>query len=113
MEVEFMPVLDCSVKNCYYNREKKCCLDGIHVEGDNVNDPEETACGSFKSQDEGSYTSACHCGMAPENKLRVQCEAETCTFNDDKMCAANHIGIEGNGAKTYGETECGSFRLEE
>ena len=107
-----MPILNCSVQNCYYNKEKKCCLDGIRVEGSTADTVNSTACGSFKEQGEGSYTSNCHCGMSPETKLQVQCEAVKCTFNDDKRCCADRIGIEGNGAKHYTETACGTFKPE-
>lgn len=106
-----MPILNCAVKNCYYNKEKKCCLDGIRVEGSTADTVNSTACGSFREQKSETYSNAaCHCGMEPETKVTVQCEAVKCMFNSDKRCSADHIGIAGDGAKHYTETECGSFK---
>jgi len=103
-----MPVLDCSVKNCNYNKSYACCLEDINVEGHEANVPNSTACGSFK-QDSDQTTSSTNEDMYPQPVVEIDCEAENCTFNEECKCAADHIKIEGNHAEHYTETECSSF----
>ena len=47
-------------------------------------------------------------------KQNYRCSAKqlNVTFNGDKKCCADRIGIEGNGAKHYTETACGTFKPE-
>lgn len=107
-----MPVLDCSVKSCYYNKESKCCLDGIHVEGHQANQSSMTACGSFRPMMKDQYTDACKCETNPTRDANVRCEAVKCMFNEGDRCKASHIGITGGDAKDMRETECASFVCE-
>lgn len=104
-----MPVLDCSVRSCYYNKENKCCLDGIHVEGHTAEKSIHTACGSFRAGDKDNYSNSCGCDRAPRNQADIKCDAVKCEFNECEKCTAKHIGIAGDGAKTSRETECSSF----
>lgn len=103
-----MPLLDCNVKHCYYNKENRCCLENIEVGGSNAKVSDETACNSFRHVNEGS-PSNCHCDSSPENSLKVDCQAVDCTFNDSCICNAKHISINGQNAKHTQETECASF----
>lgn len=107
-----MPILDCSVDTCYYNKSRQCCRDEIRVEGKDAMSSNATACGSFKDDQKDEYSSACHCEGGPETAPGVECEAVNCIFNEFKRCSADHIGIAGNGAEHYTETECASFRQE-
>ncbi len=107
-----MPILDCSVRSCYYNHDNQCSLDRIHVEGRQADDSEGTACGSFRLKDTDGFTNACECGRSPKDKLKVECEAVKCYFNEDCKCTAEHIGIAGSSACTCGETECASFEMD-
>lgn len=45
-----MTVLNCSVKNCYYNKNSKCCRDGISVGGTDATIKDATYCGDFKEK---------------------------------------------------------------
>lgn len=102
----YMPVLDCSVKTCYYNEDNKCCLDSIKVEGRSADYSDDTACGSYRNRD-NQMTNAC--GKKPKNTLEVQCFADKCTFNEANKCTAEHIGIAGSRADRMDDTECASF----
>lgn len=102
-----MPVLDCSVKTCYYNEDNKCSLDSIKVEGRSADYSDDTACGSFKLRAGESMTNACH--KKPKSTLEVECSANKCAFNESNMCHAEHIGIAGSTADRVDETECASF----
>lgn len=102
-----MPVLDCSVKTCYYNEDNKCSLDSIKVEGKSADYSDDTACGSYRLRAGEQATNAC--GKQPKEKLTVACSANKCTFNEGNMCKAEHIGIAGVHAGKMDDTECASF----
>ena len=101
-----MTFLDCTVTGCVYNADKCCCKGDIQVEGKNAERTEDTCCGSFKER--GSYDMQNAVGRMSK-EIEVACEACNCVFNEDKRCAAEHIGIAGKNACTCGETECASF----
>lgn len=107
-----MPNLGCAVTTCYYNKNQKCCLEGIRVRGSEADTSDSTACGSFREKGEGTFTNSCECHMSPEQHSSVQCEAVKCCYNNNKVCHADAIDITGNGAKTYTETECKTFKCE-
>ena len=102
-----MPVLDCSVKTCYYNEDNKCSLESIKVEGRSADYSDDTACGSFRLRGDDSMTNAC--GKEPTSTSDVECSANKCVFNQSNKCHAEHIGIAGSAADRVDETECASF----
>lgn len=106
---ENMPVLDCSVRTCYYNKENSCCLDAIKVEGTTAEVSSATECSSFKERTGESLTNGC-CG-SPSCKLSVDCMAEKCMFNSGHSCTAKHIDISGRNAHRSEDTECDSFEM--
>ena len=67
----------------------------------------ETCCGSFVER--GEKSCGCNVKEHESKKIAVACEACNCTFNENKKCSANHIGIAGGNACSCGETECASF----
>ena len=101
-----MPILDCSVKTCTYNKENSCCLNNIKVDGPGAKHESETLCKSFQTATESAKSYA----MEPSMELVVNCDAVNCTFNEQRVCHAGHIGIAGSSAKTADQTECASFR---
>ncbi len=40
----------------------------------------------------------------------LRCTAETCMYNEDKLCSRGDIEVQGSHATTMDETCCGSFR---
>ena len=100
-----MPELKCTVQTCTHNKNFYCDLDSIVVGGNSAKRSEETCCDSFEEK-HGAFTSNFE---APHGSLNVQCEAENCTYNENRMCAAEAIHIAGMNACTTGETECNSF----
>ncbi|MCR5704609.1 MAG: DUF1540 domain-containing protein [Eubacterium sp.] len=107
-----MTKLNCNVKNCYFNKELQCCLEGIKVGGESATVEDATFCGSFKERLDGQTAKACHCDGSPEKTLKVGCNAAKCVFNDNQMCHAKKITIQGNGAKHESQTMCGSFKCD-
>lgn len=100
-----MTVLDCTVLNCAYNRDRSCRKDNIQVEGDSAHVTEETCCGSFEFKGCGCANGS---GYA-KKETEVYCKAEDCTFNRANKCSAEHICISGQNADTLEQTECASF----
>ncbi|MEY8332953.1 DUF1540 domain-containing protein [Lachnospiraceae bacterium 47-T17] len=103
-----MTILDCNVANCMYNADRKCSKYNILVDGSEASMPHETCCSSF--QEQGSARNAV---SQPKTELDVQCKAVNCTFNDNRHCHADHIGINGVNACVVAETECASFRCKQ
>lgn len=101
-----MPILDCSVKTCTYNKENSCCLNNIKVDGQQAGTERETRCSSFQKATETAKSHA----MEPSMELMVNCDAVNCTFNEQRVCRAGHIGIAGSAAQHADQTECASFR---
>ena len=106
-EVCDMTRLDCTVSTCVHNAEKCCCKSGIFVEGAEAKNCRDTYCGSFE-ENKGNFFK--NVFKTPESKLHVECDVVKCLYNDDHMCRADHITIKGDGARSVGQTECGSFR---
>lgn len=103
-----MPTLSCSVKNCYYNKENKCCKENILVEGKNATTTDATTCDSFKIKND-AFTNSCSCDASANNALKVLCRAENCTYNNKCVCNAEHIDISGQDAHKSEQTECRTF----
>ena len=105
-----MPTLDCSVRNCYYNKDNRCCREDILVEGKTAKTTDSTACDSFKLKND-EFTNSCGCDTNPKTTLKVACRAENCTYNKKCMCNAEHIDFAGIAANKSEQTECGTFRM--
>ena len=103
-----MTKLECSVTNCLHNAENRCCKQAIIVDGHEARENYETCCGSFDQNGEGSYKNLF---KTPENRLEIDCEAVNCVYNRENRCAAERIGIVGDGASEAGQTECATFLL--
>ncbi len=107
-----MPILDGNVKSCYYNKNEKCSLERIKVEGSKAEDKRETTCGSFRLKNSGTCVNSADVDNMPNNCLDIDCDAVRCYFNNNCKCTAEHIGIAGKNACTPAETECASFDLQ-
>ena len=103
-----MPTLSCSVRNCYYNKENRCCKENILVEGKHATTTDATTCDSFKVKND-SFTNSCECDRPANNALKVACRAENCSYNEKCMCHADHIDIAGADAHKSDQTECRTF----
>lgn len=104
-----MTVLNCDVKNCYFNKSSKCCKDGIQIGGTDATIMDATYCEDFREKTDSMKNTVEHCNCGPETKMDVKCEAVHCMYNDNCMCHAKEITIDGNGATHQSQTECCSF----
>lgn len=104
-----MPILDCSVNSCTYNKEDFCCRGNINVAGNDAQTSETTCCSSFSEKREGSFS---NCNQECTPTMNILCEAQNCVFNNSQSCSADHIGISGGAAHEMNQTECSSFRCQ-
>lgn len=104
-----MPLLNCTVKNCLYNKDEYCAKGDILVDGRTAKKSEGTSCKSFVERRE-SVSNSCGCGSATPH-IQVECKACECTFNKEERCDAEEITIAGRNACKCSDTECGSFSV--
>lgn len=101
-----MAVLGCTVCNCVYNEDKRCCKGDIMVGGRKASSEEETCCDSFVDR---KNDSASNSTQKPHDRISIDCEAENCKYNHNLRCVAEHVDIKGNGAKSSSGTLCATF----
>lgn len=104
-----MPVLKCSVKNCYYNKEQLCCREGINVEGSNAEQSDATLCASFEEKMDEKFSNNVDNNMNPHEKSMIDCQAEKCVYNSNRKCTAAKVNINGMNATSRMDTSCATF----
>lgn len=105
-----MTDLSCSVSGCANNRDSKCCLNGIVVSGPNATGSDQTYCANFRDCSQEAQDSTAE-AASPNPSLNIRCEAENCTYNQNRLCSADHVDIRTtlvNGGQV--KTECSAFR---
>lgn len=104
-----MPLLNCMVTHCVYNKDELCSRGDIRIGGREARVADETCCDSFRDRAEGtavnSVTGGCGC-----SSIHVDCEAEGCTYNENCKCTANEVNIDGACADRCEDTVCETFR---
>ena len=70
-----MTVLNCDVKNCYFNKSSKCCKDGIQIGGTDATIMDATYCEDFREKTNSMTNTVEHCNCGPETKMDVKCDA--------------------------------------
>ncbi|MDC7291865.1 DUF1540 domain-containing protein [Blautia schinkii] len=103
-----MTILRCSATTCIYNKNELCSKGEIDVIGENARYSDETSCGSFRDRNDEAVKSSCADGCGCE-KIKIDCKAEKCTYNENCKCTAAAIGIAGDGACDCRETKCDTF----
>lgn len=105
-----MTHLTCSVSNCASNVHNLCCRPDITVEGGGAGSGEQTCCLSFQHRSD-AVTASTAAGT-PCEQTQVHCGARDCLYNQDALCAADRVCVEGDGACDCQQTCCGTFRRE-
>lgn len=103
-----MTKLDCTVTNCLHNSDNRCCKQAIIVDGQGATTKDGTCCGSFDENKGGMFKNVF---KTPENRLEIDCEAVQCIYNENRHCAAERIGIAGDGANKAEQTLCSTFKM--
>lgn len=104
-----MPALVCAARTCVYNKDEYCSKGDIRIGGDHATNSFETCCTSFEER--RGNNSANTTGSA-SSMIDVDCTACNCTYNEEKKCSADKIGVSGSSAHDSEETSCGTFRCE-
>lgn len=103
-----MTILNCSAVTCIYNKDQLCSRGEIEVMGNDAHVSDETSCGSFRDRNSAPMTNSekesCGC-----EKIRIDCKAHECTYNEHCKCTASAIDINGQNASTSKETKCKTF----
>lgn len=107
-----MTSLKCSVENCAYNAEHRCCLNAINVRGPQSDSRYNTVCASFVSKDSAA-TNATEPHMdQPNMELEIHCTAEKCVHHCcGDRCDANCVcvGTYSHDSQCCEETQCETF----
>lgn len=103
-----MTHLNCGVDNCVHNSDDYCCINSIEIAGAKAKSSASTCCDSFEEAT-GEFTNSME---SPSPSLDIKCKAETCMYNCDCHCEAEHVDISGQAACDCEETECSTFCCE-
>ena len=104
-----MTALVCTAQTCVYNRDEYCSRGDIRIGGDHATNSFETCCTSFEERSQDSSSNDTGRGSI---MIDVDCTACNCTYNEEKKCSADKIGVAGSSASESEETACGTFRCE-
>lgn len=106
-----MPTIICEVKNCHYNKDGGCRLEGVKVEGENATVYEQTMCASFCNGDDNCPVNSASCGCqdCACSFSDVECTAENCVYNSKGYCDADKINVGCTDSSTCRDTECKTF----
>ncbi len=110
-----MSNLRCSVTSCTHNCDLLCMLSRIKVEGQNADKSELTFCHSFAPRNtpgDPRTENVRGSEIPASEETHIACDAVTCTYNKNKVCAATHVDVCGSRASTATDTECATFRLD-
>ncbi len=101
--------ISCSVGNCSHNNDGVCYANRINVGGQGVDKACGTCCGSFL--DEKHYSTLTNNTNADGPCDAIVCTAEKCVYNDNKLCTAETIQVNGDNVQLYTESECSTFKV--
>ena len=97
----------CTVDNCLHNSDRCCCKSEIQVDGPSAKDKAGTCCSSFDLRRHGCCKNALE---HPDKKLKIECSAVSCVYNENHLCSAKQVDIIGGLAHNASATECATFQ---
>lgn len=104
-----MDKIRCSVSNCSHNKDNECYANIVSIGGKPASDVCSTCCSSFL--DKEVYGNLTNNVNSPEETCHgIECSACKCVYNENSYCTANQVEITGDGANTYFETKCSTFK---
>ncbi len=114
--------LICTATNCVNNTAGLCSANTINVLGSNAHSSEATQCETFAEKGlKNSLANVINMNVVGEFKQvfnnksiemspSIRCNAVNCIHNEDLLCAADNIVVNGMGAITSARTECETFK---
>lgn len=103
-----MPSLSCNAQNCVHNKNNCCCISNIKIGGKNAKIEENTFCENFVESIGGMNLNESTC-----NYLSIDCMAESCVYNSERICNAERVDIGGVNASNSKDTECATFKIQD
>lgn len=108
-----MTDLHCDVTSCANNKSRLCCRPDIMVGGPRAVAGSQTYCANFTDHASGAPSDAVD-SNSPNPSLDIHCEAEQCTYNQDRACSADRISIRTTKVNSgQVKTECSTFESRE
>lgn len=114
--------LSCNATNCVNNMSGICSASTISVLGSNAHSTEETQCETFAEKGlKNSFNNVLNMNVIGEFKQafnndtiemspRIRCEAINCIHNEEEICVAHNIMVNGREALSSERTECETFK---
>jgi hypothetical protein len=113
--------LSCSATTCVHNMSALCSANYIEVTGNNAHSSAATECNTFAERGlKNAVTNMVNMNVVGEIKQiftnssvemspKIKCEAVTCNYNENRVCAASNVQIHGPSASTSEGTQCETF----
>ena len=113
--------LSCSATNCVHNVSGLCSANTINVKGSEAHTSNSTMCETFAEKGlKNALANVANMNVVGEFKQifnsssiemspAIRCEAQNCLYNEDKICKANNVQIDGRSALTSSKTSCETF----
>ena len=99
----------CTVTECKHNDDHCCCKSEILVNTDSKNDCSCgcTCCASFDQKTSASFKNST---QTPNPALKIGCNAVQCIHNENHLCQAESVAINGMNTQSGNNTECATFQ---
>ena len=104
-----MTKLKCDVAHCSSNEHGLCCRPEIRVSGNHAQGCVDTCCASFSAYLGGGAQNSFRTYTTPNRQMPIDCTAETCVYNQNGICHAKEVKIDGSSATKAGQTCCQTF----
>jgi hypothetical protein len=113
--------LSCSATNCVHNMSSLCSANYIEVSGNSAHTSASTECNTFAEKGlKNAVTNMVNMNVVGEIKQvftnssvemspKIKCEAVSCKYNDNRICDAAYVQIQGPYAATTEGTQCETF----
>ena len=102
-----MQKINCDVHNCSHNKDGICFSNRVDIGGVSASSSCGTCCGSFLNK--YLYSDLTDNTNSQGQRDCLICTAETCRYNENKLCSLSSINVSGSRSQIYSETECASF----
>jgi hypothetical protein len=113
--------LSCSATNCVHNQSGLCSASSINIGGSNAHASSSTQCDTFAEKGlKNSLNNVMNMNVTGQFKQifnsasiemtpNIRCDAQNCKYNDNKICKAPNVLVNGPGALTSSRTCCETF----
>lgn len=107
-----MPKLKCNVDRCRHNLNQSCAKNKIYVGGLFASNKAETECISFEEKRSDFYKDyEEYASLEGECcDTQIVCSCGKCIYNENSVCKADLVNVEGIHAREKDQTSCATFK---